>query len=77
VHGPDPAQGGPGTPVEVLDLARGSGLYVQGSGTSPWGSGPTVVTLEYIVFSDRVAEREMCPWAISKYFGDLVSNTSA
>jgi hypothetical protein len=29
---------------------------------------------------DRCAqssEREMCPWAISKYFGDLVSNTSA
>jgi hypothetical protein len=24
-----------------------------------------------------VTEREMCPWAISKYFGDLVSNTSA
>jgi hypothetical protein len=23
-----------------------------------------------------LAEREMCPWAISKYFGDLVSNTS-
>jgi hypothetical protein len=22
-------------------------------------------------------EREMCPWAISKYFGDLVSNTCA
>jgi hypothetical protein len=22
-------------------------------------------------------EREMCPWAFSKYFGDLVSNTSA
>jgi hypothetical protein len=22
-------------------------------------------------------EREMCHWAISKYFGDLVSNTSA
>jgi hypothetical protein len=22
-------------------------------------------------------EREMCLWAISKYFGDLVSNTSA
>jgi hypothetical protein len=22
-------------------------------------------------------EREMCPWAISKYFGGLVSNTSA
>jgi hypothetical protein len=25
----------------------------------------------------RTNEREMCPWAISKYFGDLVSNTSA
>jgi hypothetical protein len=24
-----------------------------------------------------LAEREMCPWAISKCFGDLVSNTSA
>ena len=23
--------------------------------------------------SKRTAEREMCPWAISKYFGDLVS----
>jgi hypothetical protein len=22
-------------------------------------------------------ERKMCPWAISKYFGDLVINTSA
>jgi hypothetical protein len=27
--------------------------------------------------SDNGTEREMCPWAISKYFGDLVSNTSA
>jgi hypothetical protein len=26
---------------------------------------------------DRHTEREMCPWAISKCFGDLVSNTSA
>jgi hypothetical protein len=26
---------------------------------------------------DLLSEREMCPWAISKYFGDLVSNTSA
>jgi hypothetical protein len=35
------------------------------------------------IFSSRVwvwadnTERKMCPWAISKYFGDLVSNTSA
>jgi hypothetical protein len=27
--------------------------------------------------ADPTPEREMCPWAISKYFGDLVSNTSA
>jgi hypothetical protein len=25
----------------------------------------------------EVCEREMCPWTISKYFGDLVSNISA
>jgi hypothetical protein len=25
----------------------------------------------------KVVEREMCPWTISKYFGDLVSNTCA
>jgi hypothetical protein len=44
VHGPDPAQGGsgarprgPGTPVEVMNLTRRSGLYVQGSDTSRWG----------------------------------------
>jgi hypothetical protein len=24
-----------------------------------------------------IIEREMCPWAISKCFGDLVTNTSA
>jgi hypothetical protein len=46
---------GPGTPVKVLDLAWRSGPYVQVSDTSPWGSGPTVVTLEYTVFSSRVA----------------------
>jgi hypothetical protein len=27
--------------------------------------------------ANALLEREMCPWAISKYFGDLVSNTSA
>jgi hypothetical protein len=26
---------------------------------------------------ENPSEREMCPWAISKYFGDLVPNTSA
>jgi hypothetical protein len=27
--------------------------------------------------AEVIDEREMCPWAISKCFGDLVSNTSA
>jgi hypothetical protein len=44
--------------------ARGDNLLV-GPGTPPPGS------------KHRQVEREMCPWAISKYFGDLVSNTSA
>ena len=68
VHGLDPAQGvwglsrGPSTLVEVLDLARRSGPFVQGSNTSPWGSGLTVVTLEYTVFSSRVATWESTTW---------------
>jgi hypothetical protein len=53
---------GSSTPVEILDLTRRTGLYVQGSGTSSWGSGPTVDTLEYIVFSGRVATRESTTW---------------
>jgi hypothetical protein len=69
VSGPDPTQRGPEpilgvrfAPVEVLDLARRSGLYTQGSGTFPWGSGPTVGTLEYIVFSGHVAAPESSTW---------------
>jgi hypothetical protein len=55
VSGPDPTQRGPETvpgvwfaPVEVLDLTRRFGLYIQGSGTLPWGSGLTDDALEYI-----------------------------
>jgi hypothetical protein len=62
VSGPDPAQGGTGTPVEVLDLTRRSDPYVQGSDTFPWGYGPTVDILEYIVFSSHVATREPPMW---------------
>jgi hypothetical protein len=69
VSGPDPIQRGPGpvpgvrfAPVEVLDLARRSGLYIQGSGTFSWGSGPTVDTLEYIVFSGHVVAPEPSTW---------------
>jgi hypothetical protein len=32
---------------------------------------------EDVIVEDEPPEREMCPWAISKCFGDLVSNTSA
>jgi hypothetical protein len=45
--------------VEVLDLTRGPGLYIQGSDTFPWGSGLTVDTLEYIIFSGHVAVPEL------------------
>jgi hypothetical protein len=63
VSGPDPAQGGgPGTSVEVLDLTRRSGSYVQGFDTFPWGSGPTFDILEYIVFSGHVATRKPSTW---------------
>jgi hypothetical protein len=69
VSGPDPTQRGPGptpgvrfVPVEVLDLARRSGLYMQGSDTFPWGSGPTIYTLEDFVFSSHVAAPEPSTW---------------
>jgi hypothetical protein len=69
VSGPDPTRRGPGpilgvrfALVEVLDLAWRSGLYIQGSGTFPWRSGPTVDTLEYIVFSGHVAAPEPSTW---------------
>jgi hypothetical protein len=29
-----------------------------------------------VLFFLSTTEREMCPWAISKYFGDQVSNTN-
>jgi hypothetical protein len=69
VSGPDPTQRGPETvlgvrlaPVDVLDLTRRFGLHIQGSDTFPWGSGPTVDTLEYIVFSSHVVAPEPSTW---------------
>jgi hypothetical protein len=38
---------------------------------------PDVVVDGHTGQSGGAPEREMCPWAISKYFGDLVFNTSA
>jgi hypothetical protein len=69
VSGPDPTQRGSEpilgvrfVPVEVLDFTRRPGLYIQGSGTSPWGSGLTVDTLEYIIFCGHVAAPEPSTW---------------
>jgi hypothetical protein len=69
VSGPDPTQRGPEpilgvrfAPVEVLDLTRRSGLYIQGSNTFLWGSGPTVDTLEYIIFFGHVAVLDPPMW---------------
>jgi hypothetical protein len=69
VSGPDPTQRGPEpvlgvrlAPVEVLDLTQRSGLYIQGSGAFPWGSGLNVDTLGYIIFSSHVAAPEPSTW---------------
>jgi hypothetical protein len=64
-----PTQGGLG-PVpgvqsalaEVLDPARRFGLCIQGSITFPWGSGPTIDTMEYIVSSDHMAAPVLPTW---------------
>jgi hypothetical protein len=48
--------------VEVLNLAQRSGLCIQGSDTFPWGSGPTVTTLEYIVSSGHMVAPEPPTW---------------
>jgi hypothetical protein len=69
VSDPDPTQRGPGPipgvrsiPAEVLNLARRTGLCIQGSDTFLWGSGPTVKTLEYTVSSGHVAALELPTW---------------
>jgi hypothetical protein len=61
-RGPEPILGVRFAPVEVLNLTRRSGLHIQGSGTFPWGSGPTIDTLEYIIFSGHVAVPEPSTW---------------
>jgi hypothetical protein len=61
-RGPDPIPGVRFAYVEVLDLARRPGPYIQGSGTFSWGSGLTVDTLEYIIFSGHVAALEPSTW---------------
>jgi hypothetical protein len=69
VSGPDPTRRGPDpilgvrfAPTGVLDLTRRPGLYIKGFGTFPWGSGLTVDTLGYIIFSGHVAAPEPPSW---------------
>jgi hypothetical protein len=40
--------------AEVLDPARRFGPCIQGPDTFSWGSGPTIDTMEYIVFPGHV-----------------------
>jgi hypothetical protein len=48
--------------VEVLNLARRSRLCIRGTDIFPWGSEPTVATLEYIVLPSHVAALELSTW---------------
>jgi hypothetical protein len=60
--GPDPIPGVRSVHVGVLDQTWRSGLYIQGSGTLPWGSRLTIDTLEYITFSGHVAVPDPPMW---------------
>jgi hypothetical protein len=69
VSGPDPTQRGPDpirgvqfAHLEVVDHTRRPVLYMQGSGTLPWGSELTDDALEYITFSGHVAAPELSMW---------------
>jgi hypothetical protein len=67
--GPDPIQGESGSHSRGRVRTCGgpgptwrSGLYIQGFGTFPWGSGLTVDALEYITFSGHVTAPEPSTW---------------
>jgi hypothetical protein len=62
VGGPDPIPGVRLAHVEVLYQPWRSGLYIEGSGTLPWGSGLTVDDLEYITFSGHVVALDPPVW---------------
>jgi hypothetical protein len=64
VGGPDPIPGVRLAHVEVLDQLWRSGLYIQRSGTLPWGTGFTVDILEYITSFGHVAAPDPTMWAL-------------
>jgi hypothetical protein len=53
------------------------GRFMLNQGEEPQAMYNRLNTLVNQVCNLGSTEREMCPWAISKYFGDLVPNTSA
>jgi hypothetical protein len=61
-RGPDPILGVRSVLVGVLDQSWWSGLYIQGSGTFPWGSGLTVEASDYITLSGHVAAPDPPMW---------------
>jgi hypothetical protein len=60
--GPDPILGVRSIHVGVLDQTWRSRLYIQGSGTFPWGPELTVDVLEYITFFGHVAAPDPPMW---------------
>jgi hypothetical protein len=60
-------------PLELLHMDLFGPVAYLSIGGSKYG---LVIVDDFSRFT-WVLEREMCLWAISKYFGDLVSNTSA
>jgi hypothetical protein len=62
MEGSGPHPKGPVCARGVLDLTQRPNLYIQGSDTFPWGSGLTVDTSEYIIFSGHVAAPEPSTW---------------
>jgi hypothetical protein len=68
VSGPDPPEGSGTRPRGLVYTCGGLEPHPEvravhpGPGTFPWGSGPTVATLEYIVSSGHVAAPEPPTW---------------
>jgi hypothetical protein len=61
-RGLDPILGVRSVHVGVLDQSWRSGLYIQGSGTFPWGSELIVDASEYITLSGHVAGPDPPMW---------------